>query len=143
MIAKLPRRFSLFHVKVEMKQSYLGVGQQPLYVFGHTGGVVGCRTADALDHVHAIARLLADCAVVLWAPEVCAFLGHLRQLQPLRTPECTSNPSTNPSINQSFMFAVRDGEPGMTHSTHWPESTGECTYWPESTGECTDQRSMV
>lgn len=66
--------------------SHLGMGQQALDVLGHAGGVVCCGTANALDHVYAIARLLAEGTVVLWAPEVRALLRHLSQLQALSAP---------------------------------------------------------
>ena len=63
------------------------MGQQALNILGHTGGVVCSGAANAFDHVHPIARLLADRTVVLRASKVCSLLGHLSQLQTLRTPE--------------------------------------------------------
>lgn len=68
------------------------MGQQALDVLGHTGGVICSGTADALHHVHTIARLLADGTVVLWAAEVSALLGHLSQLQALGTPARQTQP---------------------------------------------------
>ena len=62
------------------------MGDEALDILGHTGRMVGSGAANALDHVHPIARLLADGTVVLWAPEVSALLGHLSQLQALSTP---------------------------------------------------------
>lgn len=61
--------------------------QQALYVLGHTGRVVCSGAANAFDHVHAIARFSADRTVVLRASKVGSLLGHLSQLQALRTPE--------------------------------------------------------
>ena len=56
-------------------------------------------------------------------------------LQEALTDDTTLDATHSSSINQSMEFAVRVGEPDVTHWTSWPENTGECSGRPKVFGQ--------
>jgi hypothetical protein len=69
-----------------VRRAHLGGGGQALGAPGEAAHVVGCGAAQALDHIHTVARLAAARAVVLRAAKVRPALRHPRQLQALHAP---------------------------------------------------------